>query len=258
MGLRHQVQGSRFELKYIISERSARAIRDFARRYLVPDGHGEPQQHRAYTVCSLYMDSADLALCRATMDGVRSRYKLRIRFYDDSPESPAYFEIKRRVDNITSKERAAVRRSSIPGLLAGHRPRQTDLANGNAESLRALHRFCDLRSAIQAHGQVFVSYTREAYIPAAGNSVRLNFDRHLSARKYERGLVPANPDGGFHPRLGGVILELKFSKRFPSWMRDMVQIFNLERCRMPKYVTCVRSLRTREFRLMPQIQGAEV
>ncbi|MCH8344216.1 MAG: polyphosphate polymerase domain-containing protein [Planctomycetes bacterium] len=258
MGLRHQIQASRFELKYIISERCAGAVRDFARRYLEPDGYGEPQQHCAYTVCSLYLDSADLTLCRATLDGVRNRFKLRIRFYDDSPQSPAYFEIKRRADNVVLKERAAVRRSSIPGLLAGHRPKQTDLANGNAEGLRALHRFCDLRSAIQAHGQVFVTYTREAYIPAIGNSVRLNFDRQLSASKYERGLAPANPNGGFHPRLGGVILELKFSNRFPSWMSDMVQIFNLERCRMPKYVTCVRSLRTREFRLMPQNQGVEV
>ncbi len=258
MGLRHQIQASRFELKYIISEQCAGAVRDFVRRYLKPDRHGEPEQHCAYTVCSLYLDSADLALCRATIDGVRNRFKLRIRFYDDSPESPVYFEIKRRADNVILKERAAVRRESVSRLLAGHRPKQSDLANGNGESIRALHRFCDLRRAVEARGQVFVSYAREAYMPPHGNGVRITFDRRLSARNYDRALPLTNSQRGFHPRLGGVILELKFSNRFPSWMSDMVQIFHLERCRMPKYVTCVRSLRTREFRLMPQNQAVAV
>jgi hypothetical protein len=40
----------------------------------------------------------------------------------------------------------------------------------------------------------------------------------------------------------GVVLELKFTDRFPNWMHDCVQIFNLRRTTMPKYVECVSIL----------------
>jgi len=36
-----------------------------------------------------------------------------------------------------------------------------------------------------------------------------------------------------------VTLELKFTDRFPHWMRDVVHAFNLERRSVPKYVECV-------------------
>lgn len=258
MTFAHRIQRRRFELKYIVDERLAQAIRDFASAYLTPDKHGKRSQNYAYPICSLYLDSPQLTLYRATVDGHRSRFKLRIRFYDDSPQTPAYFEIKRRVDAVILKERAAVRRTSILRLLDGHWPKRSDLADDDADSYDALQRFCDLRHSVRADGQVFVSYTREAYVPPNDNSVRLNFDRELSVSNYQRALAPNNSRRGFHPRLGGVILELKFTDRFPTWMRDMVGIFNLERRRVPKYVTCVRSLRTRQFPSMPANQEVQV
>ena len=44
------------------------------------------------------------------------------------------------------------------------------------------------------------------------------------------------------PNFGGVILELKFSDRFPVWMRDLVDVFGLQRRSVPKYVECVNAL----------------
>lgn len=258
MTFAHRIQRRRFELKYIVDERLAQAIRDFASAYLAADKHGKRSQNNAYPICSLYLDSPQLTLYRATVDGHRYRFKLRIRFYDDSPQTPAYFEIKRRVDAVILKERAAVRRTSILRLLDGHWPKRSDLADDDADSYDALQRFCDLRHSVRADGQVFVSYTREAYVPPNDNSVRLNFDRELSVSNYQRALAPNNSRRAFHPRLGGVILELKFTDRFPTWMRDMVGIFNLERRRVPKYVTCVRSLRTQQFPSLPANQEVEV
>ncbi len=252
-----RIHRSRFELKYIVSERCAQAIRDFSSRYLEPDAYARLASDHTYAVSSLYLDSPDLALCRATLDGHKDRFKLRIRVYDHAVEGPAFFEIKRRVDNVILKERAAVRRASVQRLLVGHRPRSVDLVEWHPESFAILQRFCDLRDTVEARGQIVVSYVREAYVAPDGSSVRLTFDRQLSARTSNGALTLDRSSNGFHPRLGGLILELKFTDRFPSWMSELVEIFNLERRRMPKYVTCVQALRTRECRAITRRQRVD-
>jgi hypothetical protein len=47
------------------------------------------------------------------------------------------------------------------------------------------------------------------------------------------------PPVGLRPDIKGVILEIKFTDRFPCWTRDMVQMFGLSRQSMPKYCECV-------------------
>lgn len=248
---------SRIELKYIISERCAQDVRDFARRYLQPDKYALPESNYAYHVRSLYLDSPDFVLYRATMDGHFKRFKLRIRVYDDNHENPAFFEIKHRHDKAIIKERAICKRSSVPRLLAGHRPRVSDLFYNNSDGYEVLQKFCDLRSSINASGSIVVSYSREAYVSEDGKRVRVTFDRDLSALKTTDALPLANGDRGFNPRLGGVILELKFTDRFPIWMTEMVEVFNLERSRMPKYITCLQVSRTPEFHAMNPGQGIQ-
>ena len=252
-----RIHRSRFELKYIVSERCAQAIRGFSRRYLEPDAYARRASDHTYAVSSLYLDSPDLALCRATLDGHKDRFKLRVRVYDHAVEGPAFFEIKRRVNNVILKERAAVRRASVRRLLAGHRPRSVDLVERHPESFTILQRFCDLRASVEARGQIVVSYVREAYVAPDGRSVRLTFDRQLSACTSNGALTLDSCGNGFHPRLGGLILELKFTDRFPSWMSELVEIFDLERRRMPKYVTCVQALRSRECRAITRRQRVD-
>ncbi len=252
-----RIHRSRFELKYIVSERCAQAIRDFSRRYVEPDAYARLASDHTYAVSSLYLDSPDLALCRATLDGHKHRFKLRVRVYDHAVEGPVFFEIKRRVDKVILKERAAVRRTSVRRLLAGHRPRSVDLVEPDTENFTILQRFCDLRATVEARGQVVVSYLREAYVVPNGERVRLTFDRKLSACTSNGALALNSPGNGFHPRLGGLILELKFTDRFPSWMSELVEMFDLQRDRMPKYVTCIQALRTSEFRAMTKRQRVD-
>ena len=44
-------------------------------------------------------------MARATLDGHRKRFKLRVRWYDDDPDAPAFCEIKRRTDKVIHKTR---------------------------------------------------------------------------------------------------------------------------------------------------------
>lgn len=250
MPFAHGFQGSRFELKYIIGESCARAVRDFALSYLEPDPHADPAKNCEYPVHSLYLDSPDLALCRSTMQGHKNRFKLRIRFYDDSPESPAFLEIKRRENDVILKQRAPVRRTSVARILNGHWPTQGDVMDASPKGLAAVEEFCRLRNLTLADGQVFVSYVREAYVTPNNNTVRLTFDRRLQGVRYEGGGSLVRTGLIVHPEIAGVILELKFTDRFPIWMRQMVRHFDLVRVSMAKYVSCVMALK------MPQLQLA--
>jgi hypothetical protein len=251
MPLSSALQSSRFELKYLISEATARAIRDFCLSYLEPDEHDDPTEGFEYAVHSLYLDGPGLVLCRQTLQGHKNRFKLRIRFYDESPESPAFLEVKRRQNDVILKQRCAVRRSAVPRILAGHWPAPQDVLDNSPRGHAALTQFCDLAGSIQAEGQVFVSYKREAYVTTQNNSVRLTFDRRLFGTRYAGlGALHVNGDR-VYPDLPGVILELKFTDRFPVWMGHLSRVFNLERRSVAKYCYCALAvLDVSQFQLM--------
>ena len=66
---------SRFEMKYIIREEQAARVREFVRAYMELDEYGAGRPDFAYPVHSLYVDSQDLKLYWATINGEKNRYK---------------------------------------------------------------------------------------------------------------------------------------------------------------------------------------
>lgn len=244
MPYRHALQTSRFELKYIVGDKTALGIRDFLRSHLEPDEHAEPDQGNAYRISSLYLDTPALTLFNQTVQGMKNRFKLRIRFYDDDPNGPAFLEIKRRITDVIRKERAAIRRDGVRYLLEGGWPDASYLmdSNGSVKSASALQHFCNLCDGIGAEACIYVSYIREAYVLPDSDQVRVTLDRQLFGSPYRRTDCLLLPAHGVRPEMGGVILELKFTDRFPNWMRDLVQAFNLQRRSVPKYIDCVKAL----------------
>ena len=113
------MQRQRFEHKYMLDEHQARAIRKELLAHLDLDENGVGKPDYSYPVHSLYLDSGALETFWATIDGDRNRYKLRLRFYNDQPDSSVFFEIKRRVNNCILKQRAGVRKAAVPWLLVG-------------------------------------------------------------------------------------------------------------------------------------------
>jgi hypothetical protein len=242
------LQASRFEMKYIVDERTAAALRDFVRPYLEPDANAEEGQEARYHIHSLYLDSDDLALYRASQDGVRDRFKLRVRWYGERPEQ-AFFEVKRRVDKVVLKQRAGVEWVALQRLLDGGLARPEDLLAGDPRAMAALDRFAELSRTINASGQLVVSYEREAYVTPGGNTARLTFDRGVASRAYSGCIEATRTSAAFHPRVGGVIVEMKFTDRFPAWMEEATQVFALARRRVPKYVLCVMGAQTVDYAL---------
>jgi len=247
--LENLLQRSRFELKYIIQEPTAHEVRQFARNHLMPDPFANANRGYSYDIYSVYLDNPGRSLMNQTLEGLRNRFKLRVRFYDDKPEHPVFFEVKRRVNDAIVKVRAKVRREAAHRLMYAREswPDHTDLANpADERSYSALVKFCELRDKLGARPEALVVYNREAWCSPEDDSIRVTFDRELIAAEY-------HPDRTFRllrdptwvrPEMvvPGIVLELKFTDRFPNWMRQMVQTFNLFRTSMAKYVTCAMAM----------------
>ena len=92
---------------------------------------------------------------------------------------------------------------------------------------------------IDARPAAYVSYMREGYEPASNNIVRVTFDRNLRGGPFRGKFGLADSEQWKAPKIGGVVLELKFTDRFPHWMHTLAEVFNLDRTSVPKYVECV-------------------
>jgi SPX domain protein involved in polyphosphate accumulation len=246
-----KMQQQRFEQKYIISEETALQVRDFVRCYLELDENGIGKPNYSYPVHSLYLDSDDLRLYWATINGDKNRFKLRLRFYNNNPDTPVFFEIKRRMNNCIMKQRGGVKRDAVTRLLGGHLPEPDDLiSSNNVKQLSALQHFCQLMHQLQARPKAHIAYLREAYVPHDDNSARLTMDRMVRS---EPELTPRLDTEMLNPIVvwgRDVVLELKFTNRFPDWFRELTRVFNLRQCGAAKYVDGVALLG--EYRLDPR------
>ncbi len=237
---------NRYERKYVVSEDVARELRHLIAAHVEPDEYLTPDEPRGYPVYSLYLDSPRLSLYEATAQGLMNRFKLRIRYYDNQPNSPIFFEVKRRLNQVVKKLRVGVRRQSLMRLLAGAAPVRADLYTvsthgSTGQDMYALTEFCRLRRQLRGIGTLIVGYQREAYLDPTGKN-RVTFDRDLRAKQFnpEQGLV-LNLDPVV-PEDPGVIVELKYVDRFPRWMQDIIRTFRLERQSVPKYGWSVESI----------------
>ena len=236
------LQHQRRELKYIIHEETARAARDFVSSYLALDRFGDGQPDFSYPVNSLYLDSDDLDFYWHTINGNKNRFKLRLRYYDDRPASPVYFEIKRRIDGVILKERGAVKRDAVDALLAGQLPEREQLFFDEPRHLPALERFCERMQRHHAKPKGHVAYRREAWVSTNGNTTRVTMDRQIRFAFEPASLLRTEMHRPLEVFPDRVVLELKFTGRFPDWFRELVRCFNLWSCSAAKYADGVALL----------------
>jgi hypothetical protein len=236
------VEISRFERKFVVSERAAEAIRSFVSSYLPLDEHMIPDHPRGYHVYSLYLDTPSRKLYRQSCDGIKNRYKLRVRFYDKNKEGPAFLEIKQRTTETVHKMRAIVSKRAAATMLHGGWISPADLLNHSVASNRALSEFCRRREQLKAEGAAFVSYIREAFVSQAAESVRVTFDRDIAGHHYDPRMGLTVPDDEATVKVNGVVLELKYNGRAPRWILDLIMSFGLQRLSFPKYVYAMDAL----------------
>src|SRR5262245_37880562 len=164
-------------MTYLIPEDITPLILYFLTSYLELDEYGLGWPNFSYPVHSLYLDSDDLKTHQASINGTKNRFKLRLRYYDEKPNTPVFFEVKARVDNCILKQRCGVRREAVPLLVAGQLPEPDYLLSREPRHLAALQRFNFLLHQLNARPKAHNTYLREAWVSPNDNSIRITFDR---------------------------------------------------------------------------------
>lgn len=245
---------ARYEFKYLLRPEQLPWVRDLAWMYCDVDPYGEdalldgfqgPVHRLQYDVCSLYLDSWDWKLALQTIEGVRTRTKMRIRTYGFTDDMPVFAEDKGRVGTTILKSRALIPRSDWAALVGEAPP-----PKGGFQALKASHQadydgFRNTIDLLDLRPRLWVMYKREAYQSRYGDGARLTFD--LDLRVQPAGLIaPDRPDPSAWQRvqLDGPpsILELKFNGAFPAWMQRLVNSLGLRRVSCSKYVQGVQQV----------------
>ena len=230
-----RMQRQRFELKYLLTESKALAIREFVQAHLDLDEASVGQPNLSYRVNSIYLDSDRLYTFWDWVNSNRNRFKLRMRFYDSHADAPVFLEIKRRVCHCILKQRCGILKKAAPLILEGQFPPEEDIVSRDDRGRVALEQFITLVGLLQAKPKALVTYLREAYVDPLNDGLRVTMDREVRIAprsSLDFGLVT---DSCVQPFGDRVILELKFNNRFPGWLSEMVQMHDLARSAAAKY-----------------------
>ena len=216
----------RHEWKHEIGRGDLLALRARLQAVMAWDEHSV---NGKYAIRSLYFDNlADRAL-REKIDGVNSREKFRVRYYNGDT-SFILLEKKSKCSGLCSKVQATLTRQEAQAITAGE-------PEALAESMEPLVR--ELYQKMRTQGlkpKTIVDYTREPFVFAPGN-VRVTLDYHIRTGLgctdfLDPGCitVPIRDDP--------IILEVKWDSFLPSIIRDIVQIPGTHTSAFSKYAAC--------------------
>ena len=104
----------RYELKYLLDRGQAAFLAAGLR------GHMEPDRYGLTSIASLYYDTPDFRLVRASLDKPAFKEKLRLRSYGIATEcSPVFLELKRKASGIVYKRRVGTNLPEVRRFFAG-------------------------------------------------------------------------------------------------------------------------------------------
>lgn len=226
-----QKQCFRHELKYGIGYPQYLELRSRLQAVMKADSHVGTDGR--YLIRSIYFDNyADKAL-REKRDGVSTREKFRIRYYNDD-FSFVTLEKKVKNNNLCMKTDAEITEEECRRLLEGDLNWMRGHPASLVRELYAKMRYQILRP------RVLVSYIREPYIYAAGN-VRVTFDSDIRTTLYHGTFLEkkvADIGTAEHPR--DMVLEVKYDAFLPEVIRSIIQTDTLRQQAFSKYEACRR------------------
>ena len=194
----------RYELKYLLSAEQT----EFLKARLT--GHMELDQYGRTSIASLYYDTPDYRLIRASVEKPPFKEKIRLRSYGLATEaSPVYLELKRKADGIVYKRRVQSTIPLVEKFFAG----SGDICAGGQIN-REITYFRDYYGALSP--ACLIIYDREAYFEPGGD-LRLTIDYNPRYRTDRLTLTHSMEGLPLRPA-GHTILEIKVQEAMPLWL----------------------------------------
>lgn len=216
----------RHEWKHEISYADMLSLRSRLSAIMQQDSHAV---NGKYKIRSLYFDNfRDKALLEK-INGVNTREKFRVRFYNDDL-SFIQLEKKNKIHGLCNKEQAAITLEEAR-LIANK-----DIKSLSKSKKTLINELCYKMLTERLEPKTIVDYIREPFIYAPGNvRVTLDYDIRtgLTGTDFltlDCVMVPA----GNAP----VILEVKWDEFLPAVIRDVVQVPGTHTSAFSKYAAC--------------------
>jgi len=225
----------RFEIKYIVPVYQLQLLREMIRPFIRPDKHVADRPDHQYTVRSIYYDTPDLLFYSEKIEGVPYRLKLRIRSYDQAwDKAPVFLEIKRKHMVPMTKDRAPLPYGLVRDIFGKDKGLQYAESFLKPKQLEDFSHFMYHMKKESLVPTVLVVYDREPYEALIDPSIRVTFDKSLrSAPKpdltqlFSEDLKPVMENH--------FILEVKYDREYPEWMRLIVHQLGLKQQAASKY-----------------------
>jgi SPX domain protein involved in polyphosphate accumulation len=234
----------RYELKYLIRREQIEALVAELSQTLQVDAHGGPGG--SYPITSLYYDTPDYKAYWDKLDGHRSRRKVRVRVYGDTtitPETPAFLEVKQRINKLMRKRRVALPYADALDFDNYHELGLRRAEQGSTLDQSLLHEAYYLYRTLQLRPSCVVTYDRLAFEgDARAPDLRITLDTNLRGRIRDLSLLTELPGG----RSGGAtdqqilgpeyaVLEVKANQNVPRWVAQLTARHRCTFYRISKY-----------------------
>ena len=218
----------RHEYKYVIDARQEAILRVRVGGILQPDIHtGETG---AYVVRSCYFDDCFDSCLNDNLLGAEPRSKFRLRYYGDDPGT-IRLEKKSKINGMTYKELCPISREEAEQFLSGAYP----TVEPEMPQLKQRLFTEVMQRALQP--KAIVTYERVPFVYPGGN-VRVTFDRVLSSSNdTERFLSGDYLTRPVFP-VGQSVLEIKWDELLPPFIKETLQLENLQWTAFSKYYMC--------------------
>ncbi len=225
---------ARYEFKYLITDEQMAIVRSITSAYLDPDPYAPDG---IYSVYSLYWDSHDYYCANATLEGLRKRFKLRVRTYGFKKHYPVFVEEKGRVGTSIIKRRALIDRKHVDTLCLGDAEPVEGWGTKSEKDAVTVERFRDLADGLRMQPRLWVGYKREPWVSPYGDGARLTFDMQLQVQppRSDKPFKPSKQAWEPVPLEQPTILEMKFNGASPAWMQKIVHCLSLRRVSVSKY-----------------------
>ena len=178
-------------------------------------------------VQSLYYDSPDYGLIRASLERPVFKEKLRLRAYGEPGNlTESFLEIKRKYRSVGYKRRTGLPLQAAEACLA-----RGQVPEGAGQIGREAQWMVDRYALSPA---ALISCERDAWVQPVAPGLRITFDRYMTFRDWDMDLNARVPGLLLLP--GTLrLMEIKSSGAYPLWLTRLLQENGVRRNHFSKY-----------------------
>ena len=222
----------RKEDKFITSLKKTNLIRNEIKKLFILDKNSKSK--RGYYNFSVYFDTLNLKFYREKKEGLRDRFKIRIRCHlNNLNEKPDfwYLELKSRFDGTSQKQRYKVETEDVYKIIRGdfNFLENRSLSNSLISYLFAKYM---LRPVVS------VCYFREAYLSNIFPTTRLTIDTKITS---SQNFIPVDYfiNKKYILNQNEALIEIKYYKNLPDVLKKIISKNNLSKITFSKYSNCL-------------------